>query len=63
MIQPAKSYYYAMLADKCSCGRMLVEGAIIAPDDDQKLRWALLAVPSISCYRYRYQVNFKLIKH
>ena len=38
-----------------------VEGAIIALDDDQKLRWALLAVPSISFYRY--QVSFKLIKH
>lgn len=38
-----------------------VEGAIIALDDDQKLRWALLAVPSISFYRY--QVSFKLIKN
>lgn len=38
-----------------------VEGAIIALDDDQKLRWALLAVPNISFYRY--QVSFKLIKH
>jgi restriction system protein len=31
---------------------MLVEGAIIALDEDQKLRWALLAVASISFYRY-----------
>lgn len=38
-----------------------VEGAIIALDDDQKLRWALLAVPNISFYRY--QMSFKLIKH
>jgi restriction system protein len=38
-----------------------VEGAIIALDDDQKLRWALAVVPSISFYRY--QVSFKLIKH
>jgi|GEM_PF-3753547 len=30
-------------------------------DDDQKLRWALLAVPNISFYRY--QMSFKLIKH
>lgn len=38
-----------------------VEGAIIALEDDRKLRWALAAVPSISFYRY--QVSFKLIKH
>jgi restriction system protein len=38
-----------------------VEGAIIALDDDQKLRWALAVVPSIGFYRY--QVSFKLIKH
>jgi restriction system protein len=37
-----------------------VEGTIIALEDDQKLRWALLAVPSISFYRY--QVSFKLLK-
>lgn len=37
------------------------EGAIIALDDDQKLRWALLAVPNISFYRY--QVSFRLIKN
>jgi restriction system protein len=38
----------------------IVEGAIIALEDDQKLRWALAAVPSISFYRY--QVSFKLVK-
>jgi restriction system protein len=37
-----------------------VEGAIIALDDDQKMRWALLSVPSISFYRY--QISFKLTK-
>ena len=37
-----------------------VEGAIIALDDDQKMRWALLSVPSISFYRY--QISFKLVK-
>jgi len=37
-----------------------VEGAIIALDDDQKLRWALVAVPSIQFFRY--QINFKLLK-
>jgi hypothetical protein len=38
----------------------VVEGAIIALDDDQKLRWALAAVPSIAFYRY--QISFKLTK-
>lgn len=37
-----------------------VEGAIIALDDDSKLRWALIAVPAISFYRY--QISFKLVK-
>jgi restriction system protein len=37
-----------------------VEGAIIALEDDPKMRWALVAVPSISFYRY--QVSFKLMK-
>ena len=37
-----------------------VEGAIIALDDDQKMRWALVSVPSISFYRY--EVSFKLLK-
>lgn len=36
-----------------------VEGAIIALNDDQKTRWALMAVPSIRFYRY--QVSFKLL--
>jgi len=31
-----------------------------ALDDDQKLRWALVSVPSISFYRY--QISFKLVK-
>ena len=37
-----------------------VEGVIIALDDDQKLRWALVSVPAISFYRY--QISFKLVK-
>jgi restriction system protein len=37
-----------------------VEGVIIALDDDQKMRWALASVPTISFYRY--QVSFKLVK-
>lgn len=37
-----------------------VEGVIIALEDDKKMRWALMSVPSISFYRY--QISFKLIK-
>lgn len=37
-----------------------VEGAIIALEDDQKLRWALTVVPGISVYRY--EIWFKLVK-
>jgi restriction system protein len=37
-----------------------VEGAIIALEDDQKLRWALAAVPKVSFYRY--EIKFKLVK-
>lgn len=36
-----------------------VEGAIIALENDQKLRWALSAVPNIRFYRY--QVSFRLL--
>ncbi len=36
-----------------------VEGAIIALENDQKLRWALAAVPNIRFYRY--QVSFRLL--
>ncbi|OAF17409.1 endonuclease NucS domain-containing protein [Bradyrhizobium neotropicale] len=38
----------------------IVEGAIIALDDDKKLRWALAAVPNVSFYRY--EIRFKLVK-
>jgi restriction system protein len=37
-----------------------VEGAIIALEDDQKLRWALTVIPNISFYRY--EVRLKLVK-
>ena len=37
-----------------------VEGIIIALEDDQKLRWALLNIPSVSLYKY--EVSFKLTK-
>jgi restriction system protein len=37
-----------------------VEGAIIALEEDPKLRWALSAVPAVSFYRY--EITFKLRK-
>jgi restriction system protein len=37
-----------------------VKGAIIAMEDDQRIRRALLAAPHISFYRY--QISFKLVK-
>lgn len=53
--------YMGYVKEQIAEPNQTVEGAIIALDDDQKLRWALLAVPGISFYRY--QVSFKLIKH
>ncbi|MGI6856807.1 endonuclease NucS domain-containing protein [Mesorhizobium sp. 1B3] len=38
----------------------MIEGAIIALDDDRKLRWALAVVPNVSFYRY--EIKFKLVK-
>lgn len=38
----------------------VVEGAIIASEHDQKMRWALTMTPSISFYRY--EITFKLMK-
>jgi restriction system protein len=53
--------YMGYVKEQIAEPHQTVEGAIIALDDDQKLRWALAAVPNISFYRY--QVSFKLIKH
>ncbi len=38
------------------------KGVIIALDDDQRIRRALDAVPSLSLDSYRYEVDFKLVK-
>jgi restriction system protein len=53
--------YMGYVKEQIAEPHQTVEGAIIALDDDHKLRWALLAVSNISFYRY--QVSFKLIKH
>jgi len=37
-----------------------VKGAIIALEDDQRIRRALAMVPAIDFYRY--QISFKLVK-
>lgn len=52
--------YMGFVKEQVAEADQTVEGAIIALEDDQKLRWALLAVPSIALYRY--QVSFKLVK-
>ena len=52
--------YMGYVKEQIAESDQIVEGAIIALEDDQKLRWALSAVPSISFYRY--QVSFKLVR-
>jgi restriction system protein len=52
--------YMGFVKEQLAEDDQTVEGAIIALDDDQKMRWALISVPSISFYRY--QVSFKLLK-
>lgn len=52
--------YIGFLKEQIAEEGQVVEGAIIALEDDQKLRWAISAVPGISFYRY--QVSFKLEK-
>jgi restriction system protein len=52
--------YMGFVKEQVAEADQSVEGAIIALDDDQKMRWALLSVPSISFYRY--QISFKLVK-
>ena len=52
--------YMGFLKEQVAEKDQTVEGVIIALEDDQKLRWALMSVPSISFYRY--QVKFKLVK-
>ena len=52
--------YMGFVKEQVAEDDQTVEGVIIALDDDQKLRWALMSVPSISFYRY--QISFKLVK-
>jgi restriction system protein len=52
--------YMGYIKEQIAEDDQTVEGLIIALEDDQKLRWALAAVPSITFYRY--QISFKLVK-
>jgi restriction system protein len=52
--------YMGFVKEQIAEDNQTVEGAIIALEDDPKLKWALVSVPSISFYKY--QVSFKLVK-
>lgn len=52
--------YMGYVTEQIAEAGQTVEGAIIALEDDQKLRWALAVVPAVSFYRY--QVSFRLLK-
>lgn len=51
--------YMGFVKEQIAEDDQIVEGVIIALEDDQKLRWAISSVPAISFYRY--QISFKLI--
>lgn len=52
--------YMGYIKEQIATQNQIVEGAIIALEDDQSLRWAISNVPSVSFYRY--QISFKLAK-
>jgi restriction system protein len=52
--------YMGFVKDQIAEEDQTVEGAIVALDDDPQLRWALIAAPSISFYRY--EISFELTK-
>ena len=52
--------YMGFVKEQVAEADQAVEGAIIALEDDKRMRWALVAVSSISFYRY--EVSFKLVK-
>ncbi|MCY3003121.1 MAG: endonuclease NucS [Planctomycetota bacterium] len=52
--------YMGFVKEQVAEDYQTVEGAIIALEDNQKMRWALVSVPSISFYRY--EISFKLVK-
>jgi restriction system protein len=52
--------YMGYVKEEVAEADQTVEGAIIAFEDDKKLRWALAAVPNVSFFRY--EIRFKLVK-
>jgi restriction system protein len=52
--------YMGYVQEKLAEKDQLVRGVIIALEDDQRIRRALLMTPAISFYRYR--INFSLVK-
>ena len=52
--------YMGFVKEQIAETNQTVEGAIIALEDDSKLRWALLSVPTIRFYKY--QISFKLLQ-
>lgn len=52
--------YMGYVTEQIAEADQTVVGAIIALEEDQKLRWALAAVPAVAFYRY--QVSFRLLK-
>lgn len=51
--------YMGFVKEELAEEEQIVKGIIIAHEDDQKLRWALLATQNIEFYRY--EVSFKLL--
>ena len=50
--------YMGYVREQIAEANQMVEGVIIGLEDDQKLKWAISSVPSISFYRYK--IDFKL---
>ena len=50
--------YMGYVREQIAEPHQTVEGVIIGLEDDQKLKWAISSVPSISFYRYK--IDFKL---
>lgn len=51
--------YMGFIKEQIAEPDQTVEGAIIALEDDQKLRWAMSVVPGIKFYRYK--IDFRLV--
>lgn len=54
--------YMGYVKEQIAESHQTVEGAIIALDDDKKLRWALLAVPNIRSVSSSSSTDFSLVR-